>query len=60
MTRLERALLIEQEERDLTPYSEHISIISDPIRLIHTSCPLFYGMGGDCNLTCEECWNELE
>ena len=60
MTKLERALLIEQEEKEATPYSEHISIILNPDRLTHITCPTFYGMSDNCDLTCRECWNEPE
>lgn len=44
MTKLEKALQIEQEELELTPDRERIDVILDPERIMHTTCPSFYDM----------------
>ena len=66
MTKLERALQIEQEELELTPDRERIDVILDPERLIYTTCPSYYGMLDSCIIengstysSCIDCWNEL-
>lgn len=57
-TKLQRALQIEQEELALTPDRERIDVILDPIMLIQTTCPSYYGMLDNCKLKCKDCWNE--
>ena len=66
MTKLQKALQIEQEELELTPDRERIDVILDPERLMITTCPSYYGMLDSCSMesgstytSCIDCWNEL-
>lgn len=58
MTKLQRALQIEEEEKQSTPDRERIDVILDPTRLILTTCPSCYGMIDNCKLKCKDCWQE--
>lgn len=57
MTKLERALQIEQEEFN-SSNGLRIDIILDPQRIISTTCPSYYGMLDNCKLKCKDCWDE--
>ena len=58
LTKLEYALQIEQDKFDNSD-GHRIDIITDPERLMITSCPDDYGLKRSCHLPCSKCWQEV-
>ena len=58
LTKLEYALQIEQDKFDNSD-GHRIDIITDPERLMKTTCVKRYGLKKSCHLPCHKCWQEV-